>query len=113
MDAEKIKPFETRVQIVKRFEENATSCMFIIEECLQKRTPDVVGVVCRWVSGHGGDVWWVAHSVSEDEKNYTNVAPYLTNEFDIFVETEETKGAAELDNVQFLRTYGKPEAKPA
>lgn len=39
----------------------STTGMLIAQHRLDDRVPDTDGVTRGWVSGHGGDVWWVEH----------------------------------------------------
>jgi hypothetical protein len=40
--------------------------MLIKPEVLKRRTPGVSGLICGYVPGHGGDVYWVRHDGDED-----------------------------------------------
>jgi len=40
--------------------------MLIKPEILDRRTPGVSGMICGYVPGHGGDVYWVRHDGEED-----------------------------------------------
>lgn len=44
----------------------STTGMLIKPKHLTVRQEGKVGTVLGWVSGHGGDVWWVKHDGSDD-----------------------------------------------
>jgi hypothetical protein len=55
---------------------NPTSGMLIKQHYLDNRKPNEPGTVLGYVSGHGGDVWWIQHTHAHD------VAPYWVHEFE-------------------------------
>ncbi len=60
---------------VTELKEAYTKAFFVRKQYLQARRLGAVGVVHSYVSGHGGDVWWVRH---EDG----SVAVYMFDEFE-------------------------------
>jgi len=105
MDLNKIKARETRVTIAAKFKKNATTGMFVGERNMNARMPGVNGVVVDFVPGHGGDIWFVAHSMTQDNQSYTNIGAYSSREFMEFNVKENPESAA-LDNREFLNKYG-------
>lgn len=53
----------------------STTGYMIAPQAIAKRKAGVVGEIVSWVSGHGGDVWWVKHEDGD-------VAPYCFTEFE-------------------------------
>jgi len=53
-----------------------TKGMFIKQQYLDVRQVGVTGIITGYVSGHGGDVWWIKHDGADQ------VGAYAFDEFE-------------------------------
>lgn len=66
------------------------AAIFVRPETLARRRRGVTGIVYSWLSGHGGDVWWVIHDGTGTHANpkgelcwdESGIAPYGLDELE-------------------------------
>jgi len=73
----------TRIRTHKELDD--TRGMLIAARHLEARQTDAVGEICGVVPGHGGDVYWVTHTLGlkDGEKSPTPAAAYCFTEFEL------------------------------
>jgi hypothetical protein len=63
--------------VITKLAEDGTKGMFVKDKHLRVRRERMVGTVLGWVTGHGGDVWWVQHL------GYDEIGAYCYTEFEL------------------------------